>query len=197
MNSIELQFLNFGLSWSLSKYIPFLLSIILGILLAYLFRTKKFKLKALNYFKNALIIILPFSIYFAFYPIYEGDFYKLGVSNSTKYNFPLKKTLTIFVLPECPFCLQTIPTVKLLQKRNPKMKINYIIMSTKNARPYGIALKIPRECNIHFETDAVKSAQITHGSFPCFVLTKNKRIVKVWRTEHFGTKALDEIEAYF
>ena len=70
-------------------------------------------------------------------------------------------------------------------------------MSTKNARPYGIALKIPNKCNIHFEMDAVKSGQITHGSFPCYVLTKNKKIVKVWRTEHFGTKALDEIESYF
>lgn len=197
MNTFEQLLLNTSLSWTASKLLPFLLSILLGAFLVFLFRTKKFKLKALNYLKNTLIIILPFSIYFTFYPIYEGDFYNLGVSNSTKYNFPLRKTLNIFVLPECPFCLQTIPTVKLLKKRNPKMKINYIIMSTKNARPYGIALKIPHECNIHFETDAVKSAQITHGSFPCFVLTKNKRIVKVWRTEHFGTKALDEIEAYF
>ena len=197
MNTFELKLLNIGLSWSTSKFIPFLLSLLLGVFVYYIFRTKKIKFKGLNYLKNFLLIFLPFSIYFAFYPIYEGDIYNLGVSNDTKYNFPLKKTLNIFVLPECPFCLETIPTIKLLQKRNPKMKINYIIMSTKNIRPYGIALKIPNKCRIHFETDAAKSGQITHGSFPCFVLTKNKKIVKVWRTEHFGTKALDEIEAYF
>jgi hypothetical protein len=197
MNAIEKLFLDFGLSWSMSKFIPFLLSLILGLFLVYFFRRFKLHFKGLNYAKNGILLVFPFFLYFIFYPIYEGDVFNLGVKNTTKYKFPLKKTLNIFVLPECPFCMETIPTVKLLQKRNPKMKINYIIMSSKNVRPFGIALKIPRECNIHFETDVLKSAQITHGGFPCYVLTKNTRIVKVWRTEHFGTKALDEIEDYF
>ena len=197
MKSLEYIFLNNGLSWTSSKLIPYFLFLLVGFLIAYLLRNKKLVIKWLNFLKNSFLVLLPVGVYFTLYPIYEGDVIDLGVKVKTDLPFNQTKTLSIVVLPDCPFCLETIAIANELIKRNPKCKINYIIASKPNEIPHGIADKIPEKCSFRLESNIQQLSQITHGAYPTYCLSENGNIVKIWRSEHFGTKALDEIECFF
>jgi thiol-disulfide isomerase/thioredoxin len=178
--------LDFGLSWTQSKLLSFAVLLFVGIVLCLIFRKFKFKKNYLNLLKSFMIIGLPISLYFIFYPIYEGDIINLGIKINSTIELKSDKTLSIVVLPDCPFCLETIPLVKKLKERNPKIEIEYII-----------ADKIPKSCSFRLESNLQKLGQITHGAFPTYLISENKNIVLLWRSEHFGTKALDEIESFF
>ncbi|MBU3661358.1 MAG: hypothetical protein FGM14_15930 [Flavobacteriales bacterium] len=197
MNFLDQFFLDFGLSWTFSKLLSYTVLVSFGIVLFLLFRKLKFKINALNYLKSIVLICLPALIYFAFFPIYEGDVFNLGIKTKSTIELQSIKTLAIVVLPDCPFCLETIPIVKKLKERNAKIKVEYIIAARPNEIPHGIADKIPKNCTFRLESDLQKLGQITHGAFPTYILSENKAIVSLWRSEHFGTKALDEIETFF
>ncbi len=197
MKNIEYFLLDIGISWTFSKLIPYFIFVIFGGLVCYFLRNKKIKINWLNQLKNVVVVFIPVSIYFAFYPIYEGDIFNLGLKTKSTIALNSEKTLSIVVLPDCPFCLETIPLVKKLKARNPKIKIEYIIASRPNEIPHGIADKIPRNCTFRLESNLQKLGQVTHGAFPTYIISKNKTIVRLWRSEHFGTKALDEIESFF
>ena len=197
MNNLDLYFLDFGLSWTQSKLIGYCIFISLGIIFLIVFKKWKIKKMYLNLLKSILVAGLPISIYFAFYPIYEGDVFSSGVKIKSSIELSNEKTLSIIVLPDCPFCMETIPLVKKLKERNPKMNIEYIIASRPNEIPHGIADKIPKNCTFRLVSDLQKLGQITHGAYPTYIISENETIVLLWRSEHFGTKALDEIEAFF
>ena len=197
MNNLDLYFLDFGLSWTQSKLIGYCIFISLGIIFLIVFKKWKIKKNYLNLLISILVAGLPISIYFAFYPIYEGDVFSSGVKIKSSIELSNEKTLSIIVLPDCPFCMETIPLVKKLKERNPKMNIEYIIASRPNEIPHGIADKIPKNFTFRLVSDLQKLGQITHGAFPTYLISKNKTLVRLWRSEHFGTKALDEIEAFF
>ena len=197
MKNVEYFLLDIGTSWTFSKLIPYFIFLIIGGLVCYFLKNKRIKINWLNQLKNVVIVFIPVSIYFAFYPIYEGDIFNLGIKAKSTIELNSEKTLSIVVLPDCPFCLETIPLVKKLKARNPKIKIEYIIASRPNEIPHGIADKIPKNCNFRLESDLQKLGQITHGAFPTYITSNNKSIVRLWRSEHFGTKALDEIETFF
>jgi len=197
LNNLDLYLLDFGLSWTQSKLIGYCIFISLGIIFLIVFKKWKIKKNYLNLLKSILIAGLPISIYFAFYPIYEGDIFSSGVKIKSSIELSNEKTLSIVVLPDCPFCLETIPLVKKLKERNPKINIEYIIASRPNEIPHGIADKIPKNCTFRLVSDLQKLGQITHGAFPTYLISENEKIVILWRSEHFGTKALDEIESFF
>jgi hypothetical protein len=197
LKSLEYFFLNAGLSWTSSRLIPYFLFLLLGFLIAYLLRNKKLAIKWLNLLKNSFLILIPIGIYFALFPIYEGDVIDLGVKVKTDLPFNQTKTLSIVVLPDCPFCLETIAIAKVLMERNPKCTINYIIASKPNEIPHGIADKIPQKCSYRLESNILQLSQITHGAYPTYCLSEKGKLLRVWRSEHFGTKALDEIEYFF
>jgi len=196
MKDIELLLLNFGFSWTSSKLIPFVILLFFGCGFALMLKNKKLKIKWLNPIKTSLIVILPTAIYFVIFPIYEGDLYKSGIKISSELTFKKEKILSIIVLPDCSFCFETIEITKKLLKRNSNCSIEYIIASRPNEIPHGIADKIPKKCSIRLEYDVQKLAQLTHGAYPSYCISEKGEIVKLWRTEHFGTRALDEIEEF-
>ena len=69
--------LSISLSFTVSKLISYLLFVVIGILLAFLF-FKKSKNKRISKIPKLIIglvlFVAPFLIYFAIHPIYEGDF---------------------------------------------------------------------------------------------------------------------------
>ena len=197
MNKIDLIILDLGLGWTQGKLVSYGLFLFIGFVLYLLIRKLKVKNRILNLLKSIITIVFPISTYFIFYPIYEGDIFNLGLKTKLTIELNTEKTLSIVVLPDCPFCLETIPLAKKLKARNPKMNIEYIIASRPNEFPHGIADKIPKNCNFRLESDLQKLGQVTHGAFPTYIISNNKTIVRLWRNEHFGTKALDEIETFF
>ncbi|MBM3185900.1 MAG: hypothetical protein FJZ67_06335 [Bacteroidetes bacterium] len=198
MNWIETHFLDIGLSWSSSKALPYFLSILLGLILVFLIKKIRFNKNWIKWAISLFVLLLPFSVYFAFYPIYEGDFSNLGVIPNSKIKFPTQKALTVVVLPDCPYCHQAIPLIDKIKSRNPKMTINYWVVTSDSLPPKtGILSKISSDYQVCQRLDVVEISQLVLGTFPCFILSENNKAIKVWNNNQFGVRALDEMEGFF
>ena len=198
MNKIETFFLDFGLSWSISKMLPYVICVLFGLCFVLLFRRIAIRNRWLNRISSFILFVLPFSIYFALYPIFEGDFSNQGSKPTSRIQFPSSKTLTVIVLPDCPYCFQSISLIDKLKSRNPSMPIYYWVVSSDTLPPKtGILSKIPSEYEVFQRHDVIEMSKLVLGTFPCFVLSDNGKVQKVWNNNQFGVRALDEIEAFF
>ena len=198
MNKIETFFLDFGLSWSISKMLPYVIFVLLGLCFVLLFRRIAIRNRWLNRISSFILFVLPFSIYFALYPIYEGDFSNQGSKPTSRIQFTSSKTLTVIVLPDCPYCYQSISLINKLKSRNPNMPINYWVVSSDTLPPKtGILSKIPSKYEVFQRHDVIEISKLVLGTFPCFVLSDNGKVHKVWNNNQFGVRAIDEIEAFF
>lgn len=198
MNKIETFFLDFGLSWSISKALPYIIALLLGLFLLLLFNKIHFKKKWPKRISSIFVFLVPLSVYFAIYPIYEGDFSNQGIKPTSQIKFPASKALTVVVLPDCPYCYQSISLINKLKSRNPNMPINYWVVSSDTLPPKaGILSKIPTQYHVYQRHDITEMSQLVLGTFPCYVLSDSGNVQKVWNNNQFGVRALDEIEAFF
>ena len=188
--------LNIGLSFTVSKLISYLLFVVIGILLAFLF-FKKSKNKRISKIPKLIIglvlFVAPFLIYFAIHPIYQGDFSNNSYSIDSKVDFPKKKQLTIIALANCPYCIQSIETSKLLKKKNPAISIEYWVLSTdlKDKTKYQKLLGKTAKVKLKGR-NADELAIIARGSYPTFVLSDKYKAIKAWNNDSFGVMAMDE-----
>ena len=197
MNSFEELFFSLGASWQNSVILPFVFLLFVGFVTGFLF-WRKVKLVYVRWFLLLLFSILPAGLYFAFYPIYHSDInndFRMVQMDSA--SVKSKSTLEIIVLPNCPFCLQSIEMIVALKKRNPKLLIVYKILSKK-----GMGGDIePQLKKNQIDYDFIKNnselRKITKGSFPTFVFyRKGISEAKSWDNNAFGTMALDYIESH-
>lgn len=187
-------FLDLGLSWTLSKTLPYVLCILLGILI-FLFLRRKMK-PGLVRKLLILVIAVPFGIYFAFSPIYEGDFSN-NFRKFSEINDSLdfqKNTLTVIAIPNCPYCAESIDRLNKLSERSGKKTLNFVVLSsdpetTTNYREMA-------STSIAISNDSVfrKYESITQGSYPTFVY-RNDEGVYVWGNDVFGVRAMDWVES--
>jgi hypothetical protein len=198
MNTIETFFLDLGLSWMASKALPYLLFILFGLLL-FLITRKLIKFnKWVNRLATIIIIAIPFSIYFALYPIYEGDFSNQGNKPKSSVKFSSTKALTVIALPDCPYCYQSISLMKKIKKRNPTIEISYWVVSSDTIPERTAILSvIPNDFNVIQRHDVVEISNLALGTFPCYVLSEKNKALRVWNNNQFGVCALDEIEDFF
>jgi hypothetical protein len=141
------------------------------------------------------IVILPLTCYFLFNPIYTGDISKNGKKVKTNFQFSNKKKLVILVLPDCPYCHESIVISKKLIERNPKIEIEYwVIGDMKDSK-----IEQLRSAKISvIQNDDIENAiYLSKGIFPTYVLTNHREIEKRWTNNEFGVIALDEIEQFF
>lgn len=186
------------MSWTVSKAIPYTTSILLGVLFIFLIRKWKTKIKWISIATKFMIFIFPFTLYFAFYPIYEGDFSNKGVSTRSNLAFPLQKSITVIVLPNCPYCYQSLSLMMKLKKRNPSIAITYWVATSDTIPEKTAILRVmPKEFKAIQQHETKAISELTKGTFPCFVISNNKKAVKIWNNNQFGVRALDEIESFF
>lgn len=193
---MESFLLSLGLSFTLSKAISYLLFVGIGVLLAFFF-FKKSKNRRISKIPKLIIslvlFVAPFLIYFAIHPIYEGDFSNNSYTVVSKVDFPKKKQLTILALANCPYCIQSIETSKLLKKKNPAINIEYWVLSTdlKDKTKYQKLLGKTAKVKLKGRnTDEL--AVIAKGSYPTFVISNNNKAIKAWNNDSFGVMAMDE-----
>ena len=193
MNSIENIFLDFGLSWTMSKILPYSIALLIGIVISWLlFRKKTHPLKRVFALSFSLIF---FAVYFIFQPIYEGDFSNSSYLPKTTKLAELKKDeFVVIAIPGCNYCLESIKKLNKLKERNPFLKIRFLVLSSNNkellyyrkiATP-SIAISKAKETNRFLE--------ISKGGFPTFLSVREGQIIKAWSNDSFGVLALDEIE---
>lgn len=196
MNTIELFFLNLGLSWTLAKLIPYLVVILVGFLLALLVNKKLLKLKSWMRTGLAVILfVLPFAAYFAYSPIFQGDF-----SNDAKESVltsdldELKgKQLIVLALPGCPFCAQSMGKAAKLIERNPGLQVTYIITRADQEALNWYGKMATTGINVVPAKNDKALSSLAKGKFPTFVIARGNTL-RTWSNDGFGVLAIDEVE---
>ena len=199
MNLIENFFLNMGMSWTMSKLLPYAFTILIGIVLIVPLRKfLKNRIRIVKWGAILILLLFPFAIYFIFNPIYEGDFssQSFTVNKTSEYAELEDGKLIVLAIPNCPFCFEAIEKLKTLKKRIPNAKIEYIVCTsdTINSTSYvdwyqgeaGDALTVTLAEN----TSSL--LKLARHSFPTFVFVGED--LKSWSNDNFGVVALDEVE---
>jgi len=185
---MENAFLNFGLSWTLAKVLPYLLSILFGLL-------PLFFLKRMRKLFRLAFIPIPFIIYFAFFPIYEGDFSNSYTTKSAEsLNILEDGKLSVLSIPGCPYCYESLDALEQMAGRQKAKLIQFYVYTNdaENLNWYSKKAgdKIPV---IQLNTSELGVSAISKGSFPCFVYRKGNKLY-IWSNNAFGVRAKDWIE---
>ena len=192
MSTIEFEILSLGSTWQMARLLPFLLILCFSLVTTIVFRSRIKKIKY-YWLCNAMILILPAVTYFGFSPIFQSDLYDLSREIEIKeYSIESKKSLTIYALPNCPYCVESIEIINHFHRRNPKIGIEYVIVS--NAEGGEIAKQLPGFVKLSYDNGSKDIERITQGSYPTFVFYDGSKDLKLWDNNSFGTKALDLIE---
>jgi len=207
MSGVEMSFLDMGFSWTMSKALPYILAVILGLILVYLFRKKLRKNFIVKWFFRVTLFVAPFFIYFIYSPIYEGDFTNSSniIERTEEFTELEGKKLVVITIPGCPYCSASIARMKKLKERVPDAQIEYIVCNT-----WGDSI-LPQEAledYIQKGGDAITVRRATNSqgmarlaengtgiaAFPSFVLVDGNKALKTWGNSNFGVAAMDEVE---
>jgi hypothetical protein len=183
----------FGLSFTASKFLPYFLTVFLGIVFSKLLYRHISASKIIRNIFTALITILPFGIYFAIHPIYQGDFSNEGVLIKKKLVLPKDKDLLIVALADCPYCIQSQETIKLIHQKNKKIKAEYLIVNGTKQDSIRYARRLLGFASCRTIKNSVPLLQTIQGSFPSFILVRKGKLNKVWSNNTFGVRAWDEV----
>lgn len=195
MNTFELFLLNLGASFTFAKFLPFGALVSVGILLSWLFfRLPLLKLmpRILKAFTSLLVVLALPTLYFLFFPIYQGDVFEMGYSPSSKMKFDFTEELIVVALPGCKFCAASTQSMKEV-KPYLTCNIRYWVLGsdTLDIKAYKNMLGNDIACEMAPRQNEV--LPITKGSFPTYLWIKNKKLVKAWHNDGFGIKAFSEI----
>lgn len=193
---IELISLSIGLSWTVSKLLPYFCLISIGFIL--FFQIKKLNLKTSQKIVFCtLVLILPFTIGFSLNPIYEGDFSKQGNTVKTVYSPTDFKNdgLTVVTIPDCPFCFGAIEKLKIIKRRNPKLQIDFVVCSTNKQYIKNYIKEINGEFSIRLANNPDELAKTSGFKFPTFFKVEKKKPTYKWSNDQFGVRAIDDLES--
>lgn len=194
---IENSFLESGFSFTMAKIIPYLVVILIGICVVFLFRNKlKFKKRILTILVRLVVLVIPFAIYFRFYPIYEGDFSNAArkVSRTDKNSELLDEKLYVLSIPGCPYCAQAMSRMLQLKDRNPDLQIEYIVVSSDSTSTKDYETMGKGEIEVSLAQNMEEMSKIALGGYPSFVLSEKGNSLSAWSNDGFGVRALDQVE---
>ncbi len=194
MNSIENAFMMAGLSWTASKLLPFFIAFLIGFFVWWLFK-KRIPNKWLKVVFLIAFCAIPFFAYFMYSPIYQGDFSSDFTTKNMVNELKLAKKNTLFVItiPNCPYCYESVLMSNQLKKRNPKLEIVYLVLSSD---PKAImAYQEIADPSIRFQLgqDLEQLTELAEGGFPSFVQRNNNQLM-MWSNNQMGPATLDKIE---
>jgi len=195
MNSIEGFFLANNFSWVAAKLGPYVYFLVLGLLFGLLV---VWKLKFKGHVRILFLISIPIvslSLYFAFYPIYLGDFSnerKCLNRDSSMSEFK-ENRLIVLSLPGCPYCLESMERMRIVKQRHPSVTIEYKVCHGDSSALRWFQKKGKNDFEYSLASDVKMTSKLAAGLYPTYVLS-NKSILKVWSVEQFGMSAIDEVE---
>jgi len=191
---MENIFFNLGFGWTSSKVLPFVLMILLGVGL-FLIARKLTKKKWLKIFSIVLILI-PAFIYFAFNPIYQGDFSDSYRTEkvSTRLSEIEKGRLTVLAIPGCQYCEASIDDMKIIKSRiGVEHEIDFIVCTNYIEDLELFEKKSGGELNIRIVKNIRAVTKLAGPQFPVFVFSDGENI-RVWTNNEFGARAKDWVE---
>jgi hypothetical protein len=183
----------FGLSFTVSKFLPYFLTVFLGFFFSKLLYRHISASKIIRILFITLITVLPFGIYFAIHPIFEGDISNEGVIIRKNLDLPKNKDLLIIALADCPYCIQSQETIKLIHQKNTKIKAEYLIVNGTKQDSIRYARMLLGFASCRTVKNSATLIQAIQGRFPSFILVQNGIFKKVWNNNTFSSRAWDEI----
>jgi hypothetical protein len=190
---METFFLGLGFSFVWSKILPLICLFLIGFLVSALL-WKYMKNKVFKMVLSFFLSIIPASVYFAIYPIYEGDIFDMSRKTYSTLSFPKERKLSVYALPNCPYCLESIDLLNdLVKRQSSKVKVSYMVLgsaledSLKYRKLLHPAIELKR---LGMDTSILF---LTEGAYPTFVFSQNQKAVCAWDNNSFGAKAWDKI----
>lgn len=197
MNPLEGFLLDAGLSWTMSKLLPYVMMVVVGILFVIftkgLFRSQRI----LNRIVRLILFFLPFGVYFAVAPIYEGDFSNVSstTEKSAEFSELSGKRLVVISIPNCPFCKESMNRLKVLQERLPDAIIEYRVCLSSDSTALDWYIESAGESiGVQFAENSEALSTLAQGAYPTFVLVDGNKPLKSWSNNNFGVSAMDEVE---
>lgn len=195
MNSIELLLLNLGLSFTMAKFIPYVLLLLMGWFLGR-FVYRKIQQKTPKRWLQALVFIgffiQPVLVYFVIFPIYQGDLVDLSYHPKTKLMLTQQKTLIVVALPGCKFCSESTQVMKSIQP-HVKTPIQYWVLGSDSTDLTTYQSLVGKDISCTLQTNLTEVLPITEGSFPTYLLIEKGKIKKAWHNDTFGVRALEAL----
>lgn len=194
---MENLLLDFGLSFTLAKVLPYLFFVALGAVLAFVVYKRDLK-PGLKWTLVVLLTVVPFLGYFAINPIYQGDFankpFPVKVRNS--YTTEVKDGLLVMAIPGCPYCLEATDELKKMKKANPQLNITFMVMGDPlNEEPYRDIAEGKFKV-ISCDNPPLFNASVG-SSYPTFMKVKKGVAIQYWTNNEFGVLAKDELVGAF
>lgn len=194
---IELQLLHWNISWTISKIFPYILTLVFGFVLVKKIMKNRLKRKKIIRISLSIILFLiPFAVAFSLNPIYEGDFSKEGkeIKTTNKLTEFQNADLLVLTIQNCPFCRESVYKMNLLMKRNPKLKIKYIVCSKNPDATKELRGHLDERIKIVLVQNLNEIVKLSEGKFPTFIKVKNNNAVYKWGNMELGVRSLDWIE---
>lgn len=192
---MENYFLDNGLSWTLSKMLPYLLMIIIGVILFVFLRLSN---KTWIKYSSFTLLFIPFGIYFMISPIYEGDFSNNFVDQKYNPDFTVleRGQMTIISIPNCPFCYQSISLMKRIEARvNKELNVNFIVCSDRKNDLDLYKDIAGKNVNVILgENNSTELMNLARNQFPTFVYVNKSGDIRIWSNDNFGAPARDWLE---
>lgn len=195
---IENSFLESGFSFTAAKLLPYIITILIGLILAFLLRKKlNFRNRLVRIIVKLVVIVLPFGIYFVLNPIYQGDFSNNSevVKRSDENQEIVGDKLVVLTIPGCPYCRQAMDRMLMLKERNPSLEIEFIVCHTDPASIDFYKEISEGKIAVRLATNPEAMANLANHRFPAFVLSEKVGSLKKWSNDSFGVRALDEVES--
>lgn len=197
---MESYFLESGLSWTMSKAVPYVIMVFVGLLLILV--VKRF-LKSINkYLKWVLLLIIfavPFGIYFMLHPIYQGDFSNnvVQVEKIEEFNELEGEKLVVITIPGCKYCYEAVDDLLVMKSRLKNISIEYIVCSTDSSTVNWYKEKTGTQIDVHIAQNPEALMRLADYAFPTYILVDNNKPLKKWSNDSFGVFAKDEVELHF
>lgn len=180
-----------GFSWTMAKALPYAAFVLLGLIVVVILR-RIFKRKLVRIL-SLLAFPIPFLIYFAIHPIYQGDF-----SNNFRIEASIDDVpegeLIALAMPGCPFCYAAIDDLKKLKQRTGSEQIRFYLFAKDSLAAEWYQEKAGDDLKIEIFPGDSPIGPYTRGHFPAFIYRKGKDTY-IWSNDAFGVRAKDWIES--
>lgn len=186
-----------NLSWTFSYLFPFILIVLISLVVTVLLKKGKiFQHKILFLIFGIFILFTPFGIAFALNPIYEGDLSNGGekLNLSQVYEDFEGSDFIVLTIPNCPFCKESTKRINVLKKRNPKLRIKYLVCSSDSRSLSELRPLLNPKVTIKLGRNLSSLVTLSNGKFPCYVKVNQNKAIRKWNNSQLGTMALDWIE---
>ncbi len=194
--SIETVAQNIGLSFTLSKMMPYVFqAVFLLILFIECYRNifERFS-TIIRRLLGMLVLIIGGGIAFAIHPIYEGDFkheYK-PVFFSGNSSHSLNEGLTMVVLPGCPYCYQRIADLNRLVELYPSQEVYIKVVNNDSLALEEYQERANGLINVSLAENQNALKSLIGERYPSFIYIKEgTKEGMIWNNNGFGVAAMD------